>query len=130
MTEKLIMRKYFDTCRANQIVVLPHFVSFEENTLYLSQVFINMPHGEAMRDFFKACKDIPKRRIFTLVIDDCKMQDEVFALLLDGLYHQCELTATGQIKTQYISTLSYSFNEFGPLSVIALGRLLPNLVSF
>ena len=46
------MRNYFEKCRINQIVVLPHFVSFEENTLYLSQVFISKEHGEVLREFF------------------------------------------------------------------------------
>ena len=124
------MRNYFEKCRINQIVVLPHFVSFEENTLYLSQVFISKEHGEVLREFFTQCRDLPKRRIFTLVIDDCKMQDETFASILEGLYNQNDFTATGQVKTQYLSTLSYSYNEFGPKSLVALGKLLPNMVSF
>ena len=71
--DKLVMQNYFENCRLNQIVVLPHFVSFEENTLYLSQVFISKEHGQVLKKFFAECRDLPARRIFTLVIDDCKM---------------------------------------------------------
>ena len=42
------MKEYFEYCEANKIVIQPHFVSFEYNTVYLSQNFIDLTHGYAI----------------------------------------------------------------------------------
>jgi hypothetical protein len=56
------------------------------------------------------------------------MKDEVFAEILDGCYQQCQLNYEGEIEVQYLSTLIYNCNEFGPHSLKILKKLIPNLI--
>lgn len=80
------MKNYCDRVREAGKVVQPLFLSMEHNTLYLSQSHIDLVHGEALRDFLVGTGKLPHRRIYKLIIDECKMKDEVFAMLLDGIY--------------------------------------------
>ena len=57
------------------------------------------------------------------------MKDEVFSLILDGCYRQCEFNEGGQIKTQYLTTVNYSNNEMGPKSLASLKKLIPQLTN-
>ena len=84
--EKFAMKKYCERCQASNIVIQPFFLSFEHNTLYLSQNHIDTVHGEALQEFLINVKQVPHRRIYKLIVDECMMKDEVFALLLEGIY--------------------------------------------
>ena len=46
--EKIAMKEYFEFCQANRIVIQPHFVSFDYNTLYISQIYVDATHGQAI----------------------------------------------------------------------------------
>ena len=122
------MKEYFEFCEANRIVIKPEFVSFEYNTLYLSQNIIDKVHGYAIGQFLYNSRLVESRKLFNLIIDECQMKDEVFAQLLEGCYRQSEFRGE-VIRVQYLSNLSYSNNEFGPKSLEFLGKLIPSLAN-
>jgi hypothetical protein len=97
--DKIAMKIYFEFCEQHKIVIQPQFVSFDYNTLYISQKFIDLTHGCAIGEFLYNARLSWSRRIFTLIIDECYMKDEVFAKLLEGCYRQCTFDANGKIKT-------------------------------
>ena len=52
------------------------------------------------------------------------MKDEVFAEILDGCFKQCQMMKDGSIEVQYLTTLVYTSNEFGPKSLAIMTKLL------
>jgi hypothetical protein len=58
------------------------------------------------------------------------MKDEVFAEILDGCFKQCQMMKDGSIEVQYLTTLVYTSNEFGPKSLAIMTKLLPGFVDF
>jgi hypothetical protein len=59
--------------------VQPFFIQFEDNTLFLSQERINYVQGKAMKEYMQIVRSLKEKRIYRLVIDQCGMNDEVFA---------------------------------------------------
>ena len=56
------------------------------------------------------------------------MKDEVFAMVLEGIYQQCQFYED-EIDVQYLTTVSYSNNEIGFASLEVLNKLIPRLTS-
>lgn len=82
-----------------------------------------------MKEYMQIVRGLKEKRIYRLVIDQCGMLDEVFAQILEGCLKQCKLfQGTGLPEIQYLTTLVYTGNKFGPLSLEVLTKLLPGMI--
>ena len=122
------MIEYFEFCGSHGIVIKPQFVSYEFNTLYLTQTYIDEVHALAIGNFLFNAREVKTKKLYNLIIDECQMKDEAFANLLEGCLRQSVMKGK-IIRTQYLSNISYSCNEFGPKSLEVLGKLVPQLTN-
>ena len=122
------MIEYFEFCGSHGIVIRPQFVSYEFNTLYLTQTYIDEVHALAIGNFLFNAREVKTKKLYNLIIDECQMKDEAYANLLEGCLRQSVMKGK-IIGTQYLSNISYSCNEFGPKSLEVLGELVPQLTN-
>ena len=87
------------------------------NTLTLSETRVTPSVAMALGQFLEDTADIPEAWVHTLIIDDCQLTDESFAMILRGILYQ------GGI----IQNLHYSKNALGPKSLDEMRGLLHNL---
>jgi len=73
--------------------------------------------AKMIKELLTAYKAEPEWILHHLVLDNCKMSDASFAIVLDGVMEQ----------GKQLRSLAYSRNEIGPTSLEKLDRLLPNL---
>ena len=61
------------------------FVFFQPRILFLNQARVSIQQANALHTYLTLIKDIPEKRVYRLVIDQCAMTDDVFAKVLDGV---------------------------------------------
>ena len=96
----------------------------------MNQENVCLDHGKALKEYLETVRTLKEKVIYKLIIDQCSMKDEVFAQILEGCFKQCQLKKSGEIEVQYLTTIVYSGNQFGPKSLEVLVKLLPNIVDF
>ena len=106
----------------------PPFIFFQPKILFLSQALVSNQQGESMRQYLNDIKNVPGKKVYRLVIDQCSMTDDVFANILDGIISQCISDRdTGIIRIQYLRSIVYSNNSIGYKSMLRLKQLIPSL---
>ena len=96
------------------------------NEIYLNRVHINQGQAIAIRDTLLEAAKVHQQKetvvsfleanpfvIKTLIVNDCGMTDDIFAILLDGIVAQCHL-----------KNLHYISNNLGPKSTERIVELM------
>lgn len=118
-----LMRGYFERIWENGEVPLPYFAKkpvINRNTLYLAEIRLTPGHVNALKEFLEQSRYLEMFWVKHLIINDCNLTDQGFALILEGL----------KLQGPRVQQISYSRNEIGMASLKALEELLPNIVDF
>lgn len=67
---------------------MPVFARIVRRHLFLTEVSVTSKMALALHDYLRHVKNIPSTQIETVTVDDCGMDDNSLAILLNGLKEQ------------------------------------------
>lgn len=125
---------FFDACgRGAGTVVNPRDINFWNRCQYLFNSKMDLKRAKALSKFLLLAKEHEPALLREIVVDSCAMTDDVFAELLAGATNQVKYVVTPGCdkppqRRQFLYTIVYSNNQFGPLALKQLQNVSSDLI--
>ena len=105
--KKKATEMYYNALKYDLRAIRP-CIFFQPRVLFLCAERITGQQGVALARYLDEIKELPGKRVYRLVIDQCDLTDEVFSNILDGILKQCIFDPNGDMSIQYLQSILYS----------------------
>ena len=114
-----IMLKYFERIRDNLEVPMPTFAHpmMSQNTLFLRELILTDNASSALKSFLEDTKDLSECWVKSIVIEGCKMSDEAFQNIIDGI----------EAQGKHLTAFNCSNGSFSEAGLHQLTKVMPTL---